>query len=80
MNNFLIVFKKELKDIFRDRKTIIFSILLPILVFPLIFNVMFKGMEDTSKKATENINIAITPNSINNIIKDFLTVNGVYFN
>ena len=72
MNNFLIVFKKELKDIFRDRKTIIFSILLPILVFPLIFNVMFKGMEDTSKKATENINIAIKGDknsSINNILK-----------
>lgn len=72
MNNFLIVFKKELKDIFRDRKTIIFSILLPILVFPLIFNVMFKGMEDTSKKATENINIAVKGDknsSINNILK-----------
>lgn len=59
MNNFLTIFKKELIDIFRDKKTIIFSILLPILVFPIIFNVMFKGMESTSKKASENINIAI---------------------
>lgn len=57
MSNFMIVLKKELKDIFRDRKTILFSILLPILVFPIIFNVMFKGMESTTKKATENINI-----------------------
>lgn len=35
-NTTMIVFKKELKDIFRDRKTIIFSILIPMLLLPLI--------------------------------------------
>lgn len=78
MSNFLIVFKKELKDIFRDRKTIIFSILLPILVFPIIFNVMFKGMEDSSKKATENINIALKGDlnsSVTNILKSQENIN-----
>ena len=72
MNNFFIVFKKELKDIFRDRKTIIFSILLPILIFPIIFNIMFKGIEDTQKKASQNINIVMEGDlnsSVANILK-----------
>lgn len=32
-----IVFKKELKDIFRDKKTIATTIILPFILFPLLF-------------------------------------------
>ena len=37
MNNFLTVLKKELLDIFRDRKAILFTILLPIILYPVMF-------------------------------------------
>ncbi len=39
MSNFLTVLKKELTDIIRDRKTLAFTIILPILIYPLMFNV-----------------------------------------
>lgn len=41
-----IVFKKEIKDIFRDKKTIIMSIILPIVIFPIIAMAMGGGMKD----------------------------------
>lgn len=36
----LIVFKKEIKDMLRDKKTIIVSILIPLLVFPIMYGLM----------------------------------------
>ncbi|HRO76416.1 MAG TPA: hypothetical protein PLP27_09740, partial [Crocinitomicaceae bacterium] len=36
------IFKKELKETLRDRKTIMSMIVIPMLLFPLIFSVMFK--------------------------------------
>ncbi len=35
-----IVFRKELRDTLRDRRTIVFMIVIPLLVFPLLFRVM----------------------------------------
>ncbi|MGL6184313.1 MAG: ABC transporter permease [Clostridium chrysemydis] len=78
MNSFLVVLKKELKDIFRDRKTIFFSILLPIIVFPLIFMFMNKSMENTVDDANKNINIVIqgdSNSSIANILKSQQNIN-----
>ena len=34
------VFKKELKELLRDRKTLIFVVALPVAIFPLLFAVM----------------------------------------
>lgn len=34
-----LIFKKEFKELLRDRKTIIFMILLPLLLFPAIFEI-----------------------------------------
>ncbi|MGL4773049.1 MAG: ABC transporter permease [Clostridium sp.] len=59
MSNFKFIFKKELTDFLRDKKTLIFTILLPILVFPAIFKVMSITMENTTTEATKEINIAI---------------------
>jgi len=42
-----IVFKKEIIDIFRDKKTIITSIILPIVIFPIIALAMGGGMKDS---------------------------------
>ena len=55
-----IIFRKELKDTLRDRRTLFFMIVFPILIIPLIIGgipkIMVSMME---KKMTERINIAI---------------------
>ena len=59
MNSFLVVLKKELKDIFRDKKTVLFTLILPIILFPVMYKLMGYGMKSTMKDATEEINLAI---------------------
>lgn len=59
MNNFLTVLKKELTDLLRDRKTIAFTILLPILIYPAMFKVMGTTMESSSKEAEKEIKVVI---------------------
>jgi sodium transport system permease protein len=60
MNNIIfLVFKKELTDIFRDRKTLIIGILIPLIMFPIMFGVIGKSMSSTTKKVEENLKIAI---------------------
>ena len=34
------VYKKELKELLRDKKTLMFVVALPVLIFPIIFAVM----------------------------------------
>ncbi|URZ14363.1 ABC transporter permease [Clostridium felsineum] len=58
-NTTMIVFKKEIKDIFRDRKTIIFSILVPMLLLPLISFFMSNVVNKSEKNVKENLKIAI---------------------
>ena len=55
----LIVLKKELLDIFRDKKTLIIGILIPIIIFPVIFGVMGRSMDNTTKSVENNLKIAI---------------------
>lgn len=54
-----IVFKKEILDIFRDKKTIMVSILIPLLIFPLMFFVLGKGISKTTTDAAKDMKIAI---------------------
>ena len=49
-----LIFKKEFKELLRDRKTIIFMIVLPLLLFPLIFGVAMFFMNSATEKA-ENV-------------------------
>lgn len=58
-----IVFKKELKDLFRDKKTVIVGIILPLLIFPIMFGFIGKSITSTTKKVDENLKIAIIDNS-----------------
>lgn len=67
-----IVFKKELIDLFRDKKTLVSSILIPIIIFPLLFYVMGNSMNSMSKKVEENLNIAIKDNSKGSQLVDFI--------
>ncbi|WP_333860278.1 ABC transporter permease [Clostridium sp.] len=58
MNSFWIIFKKELMDIFRDKKTLVFTILLPIILYPAMFKIIDSTMKDTTKSIEKNITIA----------------------
>lgn len=59
-----IVFKKELVDMFRDRKTIISSILIPLLLFPLMYGFMgFSQNKVTRDVEEKGISISIKSES-----------------
>ncbi|MDY4077983.1 MAG: ABC transporter permease [Clostridium sp.] len=59
MSNFFTILKKELIDIIRDRKTIAFTILLPILIYPVLFQVMSITMKSSQEDAKKEINVVI---------------------
>ena len=54
-----IVFKKELMDTFRDRKTIATSILIPILIFPILTFVMGAAMQGLFDDVESHVPVAI---------------------
>lgn len=47
------VYFKELKELMRDKKTLIFVILLPIFIFPVIFGIMGLVLSSTTSKAMQ---------------------------
>ncbi len=54
------IFKKELKETLRDRKTIMSMIVIPMLLFPIIFSFMFKiqhTIEDSLNKKVMHIGV-----------------------
>ncbi len=67
-----IVFKKEVKDIFRDRRTWIASVLIPMLVFPLIFFFMGLGINKMEKNMQNDIFVFIETNNQNADIVNYL--------
>lgn len=50
-----LIFKKEFKELLRDRKTIIFMIVLPLLLFPAIFGVAFFFMSSAADEAENKV-------------------------
>lgn len=59
MNIISIVFKKELKDMFRDKKTLIIGILLPLLMYPVLFGIMGKGMDSQTKDVEKEVKVVM---------------------
>ncbi len=59
MNIISIVYKKELKDMFRDKKTLIAAILIPLLLYPLIFGFMGKGTKNNMESVKNDMKIAV---------------------
>ncbi len=53
LHNILIIFLKEFKEVIRDRKTLIFMLVLPTVAVPLLINVMTEFMIKAEKKAAE---------------------------
>lgn len=69
-----IVFKKEVKDMIRDRKTIMTSILVPMILIPLLNTLVGGSVENLQKDINENVTIALAEGSntsdIREIVKD----------
>ena len=64
MKNIFIIFQKEVKDLLREKRTLITSIAIPLLVFPIMFTVMGKVMSKQIKKEQEKaLNIGVIDNS-----------------
>lgn len=59
MSNFFTILKKELIDIIRDRKTLAFTILLPILIYPILFQIMSVTMQSSQEDVKKEINVVI---------------------
>ena len=56
----LTVFKKELKDVVRDRRTLITAVLLPLLLFPVLLGVVSKvTTSQTAKTRAKTMNVAL---------------------
>lgn len=53
MKKIVIIFKKELKDILRDRRTIIFMVAIPLLVFPVLISIASGMIMSKAKEAQE---------------------------
>lgn len=58
----MIVLKKELKDTFRDKKTIFSSIIIPILIFPILAFAMRLGTSEIINDGNKPIEIALINN------------------
>lgn len=57
-----VVLKKEIKDIFRDKKTLFVGVLLPLILFPIMFGVMGKSINKTTSQVEKNLKISIIDN------------------
>lgn len=56
---FIIVLKKELKDLFRDKKTFIVGVLIPLLLMPVLFTIMGFVMSKSIKDTESNLKIIV---------------------
>lgn len=77
MNNFLTVLKKELLDIVRDKKTLVFTLILPILIYPIMFKFMSSAMEKTQADVQKEINIYIDGDKDSSMAKAITSLNNI---
>lgn len=64
------IFKKELKDTLRDRRTLIMMLVIPVLIFPIILTLFVSVSESFSKEAAEKtVEIGVVGNPDNYIFQ-----------
>lgn len=69
------VFKKELRDTLRDRRTVMMMIVIPTLVFPLIMSVFMSISANFQKEAAEKkVKIGLVSNQVGTLEADLLKV------
>lgn len=67
------VFKKELRDTLRDRRTVMMMIVIPTLVFPLIMSIFVSISESFQKEAAEKkVKIGLVSNQVGSLEADLL--------
>ena len=73
MNIILSIFKKELIDVLRDRRTLFFMVVIPVVVMPVLIFISLKFQEYQNKKSEEKIlNIALVNESGETKIRDYI--------
>lgn len=69
------VFRKELRDTLRDRRTVMMMIVIPTLVFPMIMSIFMSVSESFEKKAAEKkVKIGLVSNQAGSLEADLLKV------
>ncbi len=66
------VFKKEVKDLSRDKRTLLISIVVPMVIIPLINSLVGGGIEKLQKDINENVSIALSDDSRTDDIVDLV--------
>lgn len=54
MNSIITIVKKEFKDILRDRKTLVMTFVIPIVIMPLLFSFIFSSVGEMSMPSEDN--------------------------
>lgn len=74
MKNIITIFKKELLDITRDRRTLMVMLILPLVVYPLLFSGISKYVSSKTESAAEKIlKIALVENGNETQFKTFIS-------
>lgn len=74
MKNIITIFRKELKDITRDKRTIMVMLIVPLFVYPAIFVGISKYMaKETAKAGSETLRVALVSNGNENDFKSFIS-------
>lgn len=73
MKTILIIFRKELKDTLRDRRTLITMIVIPLTLFPLLMNISTKMIKTQVEKAqTKTLNVGFVAHDNAGSLRDML--------
>ncbi|MBN1596399.1 ABC transporter permease [candidate division FCPU426 bacterium] len=59
----IVVFQKELKELLRDKRTLVVGILIPIVIFPLVFGFMNLNQRHNMQTMERNLKISLTGKS-----------------
>lgn len=71
MRNIAIIFLKEMKDILRDRRTLILMVIMPLVLFPLIINISSKFMMKLETSAvTKILKVGVILNNNDDLIRE----------
>lgn len=78
MNSIITIVKKEFKDILRDRKTLVMTFVIPIVIMPLLFSFIFSSVGDMSTPSEDNkydIILETDSATLKNMFKEITTIN-----
>jgi sodium transport system permease protein len=67
----IVVFRKEIRDLLRDKRTVIIGIIIPIILFPLIFSIMNINVKKNKLLIKESLKVSVAgkDNSLQRFLK-----------